>query len=92
MPPRQTRATGTGRAKKSGAGGKYTWGTAMLADGDEVVDQNDPNYDSGGCLRSGRVPKGGGTLSSRYVYAVCWGLGRLAVFRRHAQVVVDWVE
>ncbi|PRW57868.1 programmed cell death 4-like isoform B [Chlorella sorokiniana] len=39
---------GTGRTKKAGAGGKYTWG-AMLADGDEgaTVDPNDPNYDSG---------------------------------------------
>ncbi|KAI7837239.1 hypothetical protein COHA_008927 [Chlorella ohadii] len=40
---------GTGRTKKAGAGGKYTWGAQMLADGDEgaAVDPNDPNYDSG---------------------------------------------
>ena len=42
---------GTGRAKKSGAGGKYTWGS-VYADGGEdgaspVLDPNDPNYDSG---------------------------------------------
>jgi hypothetical protein len=34
--------------KKSGAGGKYTWGAQLLSDGDEeAVDVNDPNYDSG---------------------------------------------
>ncbi|KAL4858246.1 Programmed cell death protein 4 [Chlorella vulgaris] len=39
---------GTGRVKKSGAGGKYTWGAQLLSDGDEeAVDVNDPNYDSG---------------------------------------------
>lgn len=40
-------AAGTGRAKKSGAGGKYTWGGAMVEDGDEALDPADPNYDSG---------------------------------------------
>ncbi len=44
-------ASGTGRTKKSGAGGKYTWGAQLIPDGDEeAVDQNDPNYDSGGLL------------------------------------------
>ncbi|KAL4436793.1 hypothetical protein ABPG75_003932 [Micractinium tetrahymenae] len=38
---------GAGRTKKSGAGGKYTWGAQLLSDGEEVVDPNDPNYDSG---------------------------------------------
>ena len=44
-------AAGTGRAKKSGAGGKYTWGAQMYTDGEEsaATDPNDPNYDSGGC-------------------------------------------
>ena len=40
---------GTGRTKKSGAGGKYTWGAAMSGtERDEAaLDPNDPNYDSG---------------------------------------------
>ena len=43
-PPRP----GTGRTKKSGAGGKFTWG-GVLADEDAAPpDRGDPNYDSGG--------------------------------------------
>ncbi|PSC74724.1 Programmed cell death 4 [Micractinium conductrix] len=38
---------GTGRVKKGGGGGKYTWGSQLVSDGDETVDPNDPNYDSG---------------------------------------------
>ena len=40
---------GTGKAKKSGAGGKFTWGK-LVTDGDEeggAMDRNDPNYNSG---------------------------------------------
>lgn len=31
----------------AGGGGKGTWGKLLTADGDAVVDRNDPNYDSG---------------------------------------------
>lgn len=44
-------AAGTGRAKKEGGGGKYTWGAALddgEGEGGQVLDPNDPNYDSGG--------------------------------------------
>ncbi|GFR42909.1 hypothetical protein Agub_g3905 [Astrephomene gubernaculifera] len=38
---------GPGGAKKGGGGGKYTWGSLLTnGAGDEVVDRNDPNYDS----------------------------------------------
>ncbi|KAK9819246.1 hypothetical protein WJX81_007334 [Elliptochloris bilobata] len=39
---------GSGKAKKGGAGGKYTWegaGGALMAGDDLEVDPNDPNYD-----------------------------------------------
>jgi len=35
-----------GRPKKSGCGGKGTWGGLLDTDGDVHVDRNDPNYDS----------------------------------------------
>lgn len=50
--PLPRKGAGTGKAKKSGAGGKFTWGS-MLTDGDEgseALDRNDPNYNSGGWL------------------------------------------
>ncbi|KFM26575.1 Programmed cell death protein 4 [Auxenochlorella protothecoides] len=45
------RTKGSGRAKKGGSGGKYTWG-GLLEDEesgatDAVTDRRDPNYDSG---------------------------------------------
>ncbi len=52
LPPRwacHCLPAGTGKTKKSGAGGKFTWGS-MLTDGDEAagaLDRNDPNYNSG---------------------------------------------
>ncbi|GAB4818113.1 hypothetical protein N2152v2_005159 [Parachlorella kessleri] len=42
------RGKGTGKAKKSGAGGKFTWGK-LVTDGEEeggAMDRNDPNYNS----------------------------------------------
>ncbi|DBB15681.1 TPA: hypothetical protein ACH3X3_003889 [Trebouxia sp. C0006] len=40
---------GTGKTKKGGAGGKYTWGTSYDNESPEAdkLDRNDPNYDSG---------------------------------------------
>ncbi|KAL3152918.1 hypothetical protein ABBQ38_012224 [Trebouxia sp. C0009 RCD-2024] len=40
---------GTGKTKKGGAGGKYTWGSSFDNESPEAekVDRNDPNYDSG---------------------------------------------
>eukprot|EP00252_Welwitschia_mirabilis_P010638 TRINITY_DN2402_c0_g1_i3.p1 TRINITY_DN2402_c0_g1~~TRINITY_DN2402_c0_g1_i3.p1 ORF type:complete len:701 (+),score=193.55 TRINITY_DN2402_c0_g1_i3:294-2396(+) len=35
-----------GRPKKSGCGGKGTWGGLLDVDGDAHLDRNDPNYDS----------------------------------------------
>lgn len=51
-PRRASFSAGTGRTKKSGAGGKFTWGS-MLTDGEEAtgaMDRNDPNYNSGARL------------------------------------------
>lgn len=62
------RWAGTGRAKKSGAGGKFTWGS-MLTDGDEAggaMDRNDPNYNSGEPLSlvAWQCNRGGGAEGS----------------------------
>uniref|UniRef100_A0A7N0RFD0 MI domain-containing protein n=1 Tax=Kalanchoe fedtschenkoi TaxID=63787 RepID=A0A7N0RFD0_KALFE len=47
---RQVRRTHSGkvvRVKKDGAGGKGTWGILFDTDRDLLIDQKDPNYDSG---------------------------------------------
>mmetsp|Transcript_58763 Transcript_58763/g.187497 ORF Transcript_58763/g.187497 Transcript_58763/m.187497 type:complete len:703 (-) Transcript_58763:1595-3703(-) len=44
---RKSRAVGTGKPKKGGAGGKGTWGTYMDTDGPNAINRGDPNYDSG---------------------------------------------
>jgi len=69
LPTVSCRPPGTGRTKKSGAGGKYTWGAQLMSDGDEALDPNDPNYDSGGfdgCLnkRRGVLLRGGPVVGS----------------------------
>ena len=61
-----------GKAKKGGAGGKYTWGGMLTEDqdGNVATDHNDPNYDS---------DEDGMAVSLQYEYAEDLQAYKLAV-------------
>jgi hypothetical protein len=44
----RSRSGRSGKSKKGGGGGKYTWGTALLPHDEAVhsIDSNDPNFNS----------------------------------------------